>query len=225
MSDIYIIVEGQTEQTFVRDVLAPQMSTKGIYLFPSLIGKSGHKGGNIRLDRAKTDIRNFLNQRKDTYITTMFDYFRIPSEWPGIDKIKGLKEQGKSLTAIEKGEIIEVATHNEIIETYPEYDPENRFIPYIEMHEFEALLFSDADILASKIGTDVSDINAILNQYSTPEDINNDSLKAPSKRLEKLKQGYRKVAMGKVISEAIGIETIREKCPHFNNWLKKLESL
>lgn len=81
--EIYIIVEGQTEQTFVRDVLAPQMKHKEIYLLPSLIGKPGQKGGNIRFDRAKTDIGNFLKQRTGTYVSTMFDYFRIDSRWPG----------------------------------------------------------------------------------------------------------------------------------------------
>ena len=65
--DIYIVVEGQTERTFVRDVLAPYMAVKGIYLYPALIGKPGHKGGNIHFDRAKNDIGNFLRQRKDTY--------------------------------------------------------------------------------------------------------------------------------------------------------------
>lgn len=58
--NIYIVVEGQTEQTFVRDVLAPQIAYKGIYLHPALIGKPGHKGGDIRFDRAKIDICNFL---------------------------------------------------------------------------------------------------------------------------------------------------------------------
>jgi hypothetical protein len=68
--EIYIIVEGQTEQTFVRDVLAPQMANKGIYLYPALIGKPGHKGGNIRFDRVKQDIGHFLKQRNDTYMGT-----------------------------------------------------------------------------------------------------------------------------------------------------------
>jgi len=155
--DIYIVVEGQTEQTFVRDVLAPQMAHREIYLHPALIGKPGHKGGDVRFERAK--------------------------------------------------------------------NAESRFIPYIEMHEFEALLFSDADILAEKTEIDVSQISEILKEYNNPEEINDDPVKAPSKQLMALKNGYRKVANGKTISEAIGIQTIRRQCAHFNNWLAKFEHL
>ena len=81
--DVYVVVEGPTEQTFVRDVLAPKMAPMGIYLHPALIGKPGQKGGDVRFARAKKDIGNFLRQRTDTYISTMFDYFRLDADWPG----------------------------------------------------------------------------------------------------------------------------------------------
>ena len=71
--EVYIIVEGQTEQTFVRDILAPEMLHKGVFLYPILIGVPGHRGGGVRFDRAKNDIGNFLKQRIDTYCSTVFD--------------------------------------------------------------------------------------------------------------------------------------------------------
>jgi len=222
---IYIVVEGQTEQTFVRDVLAPHMAPGKIYLHPALIGKPGHKGGDIRFDKAKDDIGNFLRQRHDTYITTMFDYFRIDSEWPGKSTALRQVKNGTTLTASQKARILETATLAEIVKIFPGCDSENRFIPYIEMHEFEALLFSDADILAEKTQIDVAPIRKILEKYDNPEEINDDPANAPGKRLESLKDGYRKVAMGKTISESIGITTIRRQCPHFNDWLTKLEQL
>ena len=221
--EIYIIVEGQTEQTFVRDVLAPQMTHKGIYMLPVLIGKPGQKGGDIKFERAKTDIGHFLKQRNETYVSTMFDYFRIDSEWPGKAEVLRQIQNGTTLSASHKAEILEDATHNEIVRTFPRCDSKNRFLPYIEMHEFEALLFSDADILAEKTEIDVSLVRKIIKDYDNPEEINDDPAKAPSKRLEAIKNGYRKVAMGKTVSEAIGIEGIRRQCPHFNNWLTKLE--
>ena len=223
--DIYIVVEGQTEQTFVRDVLAPQMAYEGIYLHSVLIGKPGHKGGDIHFDRAKNDIGIFLRQRNDTYISTMFDYFRIDSKWPGKVEVRRQIRKGATLTAIQKAEILEAATRNEIVRTFSGCDSENRFVPYIEMHEFEALLFSDADILSEKTEIDVLKIRRIIEEYNNPEEINDDPAKTPAKRLEALKNGYRKVAMGKTVSEAIGIQTIRRQCPHFNNWLTKLEYL
>jgi len=221
---IYIVVEGQTEQTFVRDVLAPQMAIQEIYLYPALIGKPGHKGGNICFDRAENDIGNFLRQQKNTYISTMFDYFRIDSDWPGKDEVRRQIENGAALSAIRKAEILETATHKKIMENFG-HNSESRFIPYIEMHEFEALLFSDVNILAQKTDIDVLHIQAILEEYNNPEEINDDPAKSPSKRLEALKNGYRKVAMGKTVSDAIGIQAIRRECPHFDNWLKKLEHL
>ncbi|HAD05235.1 MAG: hypothetical protein A2091_03630 [Desulfuromonadales bacterium GWD2_61_12] len=223
--EIFIVVEGPTEQTFVRDVLAPQMAHKGIFLYPALIGKPGHKGGDIRFDKAKNDIGNFLKQRNDTYITTMFDYFRIDTEWPGRAEVLRRLQNGTTLTASHKAEILEGATRNEIMNAFPGCDAETRFVPYIEMHEFEALLFSDADILAEKTEIKISLIRKIIEVYDNPEEINDDPTNAPGKRLESLKSGYRKVAMGKSISEAIGIQSIRKQCPHFNDWLTKLELL
>jgi hypothetical protein len=223
--EICIVVEGQTEQTFVRDVLAPQMAHKGVYLHPALIGKPGHKGGAIHFDRAKNDIGNFLKQRKETYVSTMFDYFRIDSMWPGIAEIRRQIRNGAFLTASQKAEILEAATINEIINLFAGYNAESRFIPYISMHEFEALLFSDANILAEEIEIDVLKILEILEGFNNPEEINDDPAQAPAKRLEALKNGYRKVANGKTISEAIGIQTIRRQCAHFNHWLTKLEHL
>jgi hypothetical protein len=223
--EIFIVVEGSTEQTFVRDVLAPQMAHKGIFLHPALIGKPGHKGGDIRFDKARNDIGNFLKQRNDTYISTMFDYFRIDSEWPGRAEVHRQLQNGTALTASHKAEILEGATRHEIMKAFPGCDAETRFVPYIEMHEFEALLFSDAEILAEKTEIKVSLIRSIIEAYDNPEEINDDPANAPGKRLESLKNGYRKVAMGKTISEAIGIQTIRRQCPHFNNWLENLELL
>jgi hypothetical protein len=222
---INIIVEGQTEQTFVRDVLAPQIAHKGIYLNASLLGRPGHKGGDVRFDRAKLDICHFLKQRNDTYISTMFDYFRIDHKWPGKEDVHQQIQNGTTLTATDKAKILETATHNEIVSNFPKFEPENRFVPYIEMHEFEALLFSDADILAKETGIDPTHIRKIIQEYSNPEEINDDPVKAPSKQLTALKSGYRKVAMGKTVSNAIGIQAIRKQCPNFDKWLTKLEQL
>ncbi|WP_446011661.1 DUF4276 family protein [Candidatus Electrothrix sp.] len=223
--EIYIVVEGQTEQTFVRDVLAPEMACVGLYLHPVLIGKPGHKGGDIRFSRAKKDIGNLLKQRQETFVSTMFDYFRIDAGWPGKSEADCKVQKGRRLTAAEKAEILEDATRNEIIHVFPEYNSERRFVPYIEMHEFEALLFSDVNILAEKSGVNPDALTNIIEQYSHPEEINDDPEKSPSKRLEFLIGGYRKVAMGKAVAASIGIPDIRRQCPHFDQWLTRLEGL
>jgi len=223
--EVYIVVEGQTEQTFVRDVLAPYMALKGIYLIAIRIGVPGHKGGNIKFKRAQQDIKRLLQQRSDTYISIMFDYFRIDSDWPGLLNVKHKIQQGIKLSAAEKAGILQSASLAELKDQLTGYEIEKRFIPYIQMHEFEALLFSDANILAGKINVDVQKINMILASYNSSEDINSEPSRAPSKRLEKLVNGYKKVIMGKVISESIGIAKIRQECKHFDCWLRQLEEL
>ena len=189
------------------------------------IGKPGHKGGDIRFDRAKNDIGIFLRQRTDTYVSTMFDYFRIDSEWPGRAKVQRQIRNGGILTAVRKAEILEKETRHEIVKAFSDYNTESRFIPYIEMHEFEALLFSDVHILAEITEIDVTEFERMLEEFISPEEINDDPNNAPSKRIQALDNGYRKVAMGKTVSEAIGIQAIRRQCPLFSNWLSKLEHL
>ena len=160
-----------------------------------------------------------------TQSSALVDYFRVDSKWPGREKVRHKIQNGATLTAIQKAKVLETATRNEIVRSFPGCGSENRFIPYIEMHEFEALLFSDADILAEKTEIEVSQILKIIEGFDNPEEINDNPAKAPSKRLGALASGYRKVAMGKTVSEAIGIHAIRRQCPHFNNWLTKLEYL
>ncbi|OGR06602.1 MAG: hypothetical protein A2511_00400 [Deltaproteobacteria bacterium RIFOXYD12_FULL_50_9] len=218
-AEVCIVVEGQTEQTFVRDVLAPEMAAKGVFLHAALIGKPGHKGGNIRFDRARTDIVNFLKQRSDTFVSTMFDYFRIDSNWPGRSDIV------TTLSAAEKAGLLERKTLEAIEACVPECDVKTRFIPYFGMHEFEALLFSNSAVLAAALNIEVSLIKTILAECGEPEEINEHPENAPSKRILLLNQVYRKVAMGKSIAKTIGITTMRDQCPHFNAWIATLEKL
>ncbi len=224
--EIYIVVEGQTEQSFIKYALAPYMSEKGIDLYPSILGKPGHKGGYVNFERVKKDIENFLKQRTNTYISTMLDYFGIDSNWIEKAKAEKMIKNGLSVTAEDKANILENATYKEIKKSFSGDNVKKRFIPYFSMHEFEALLFSNANILAEKTGIDIAEIKKILKIYNDkPEEIDEEPAKAPGKMLKALMPGYRKVAMGRIVGEAISIEKIRKKCPHFNKWLKKLEAL
>jgi hypothetical protein len=223
--EVYVVVEGRTEQTFIRDVLAPAASSQGIYLYPALIGKPGHRGGDVRFDRAKSDIGHFLQHRNDTYVSTMFDYSGIAGDWPGRAEVHRQIKSGRNLTAGQKANVLEAAMQQVIEESYPQSNAMQRFIPYIAMHEFEALLFSDAHILAEKADVDISAINRILDDHGEPEEINDHPLQSPSKQIVALNNGHRKVAMGKVIAETIGVPMLREKCLPFNEWLIELEGL
>lgn len=225
---VYVVVEGPTEQTFIQDVLAPWISNNSISMIPVLIGKSGQKGGDVRFERIKANIKNLLRRkdflsRNDIYISTMLDYFRIELTWPGRANVLRQVENGTSLTSSQKAKVLEDATYEEIKHCFPECGVIEKFIPYIEMHEFEVLLFSDPEVISEKTGIREKLLTDILAEYNNPEDINNTPEGAPSKRLLALKKDYRKIVMGKTIAETIGITKIRAKCPHFDNWLTLIE--
>ncbi len=101
-----------------------------------------------------------------------------------------------------------------------------RFIPFVMMHEFEALLFSDCVAFSRAI--DRPDLEgkfqSIRNEFTTPEDINDSPVKAPSKRIDDLEPRYQKPLKGLLAAQAIGLTRIQQECPHFRAWLNQLKT-
>jgi hypothetical protein len=127
----------------------------------------------------------------------------------------------------QKAECVEAALLADIVdEMGPRFDSRH-FVPFVTMHEFEALLFSDPDLFAQ--GIERRDLAAgflaIRQGFSSPEDINDSAETAPSKRISGLFPGYQKRLFGPLAATAIGLSTIRKECGHFDDWLKRLESL
>lgn len=216
--DVVAIVEGRTEQIFVERVLAPYLGTKNIFIRATQISKPGQKGGDVKFSRAEKDIGSFLKQRPDTYVTQFFDYYGL-KEWPDLDAISNQSH-------IEIAELLNNAANEHVIRKYGDYQAERRFIPYMAMHEFEALLFSDEAILAQALDVEIEQVTAIIAACGEPEQINNSRETAPSKRLNQLKQSgkFKKTTEGISIAEQIGVEKMRLRCPLFNQWLNQLES-
>ncbi len=105
---------------------------------------------------------------------------------------------------------------------------QSRVFPYVQMHEFEGLLFTDVRAFAavpSASPETIQTLGSIHSGFATPEDINDSSETAPSKRIEKLLPRYDKVVHGPDLIADIGLDAIREQCPRFNGWLSRLESL
>ncbi|QMV16753.1 DUF4276 family protein [Vibrio spartinae] len=216
--EVVAIVEGRTEQVFVERVLAPYLSYKNISIRATQISKSGQKGGDVKFSRAERDIGRFLKQRPDIYVTQFFDYYGL-KEWPDLDSIT-------TQDHTEIAQLLNEAARGQIVNRYGNYRADSRFIPYMAMHEFEALLFSDEAILADELGVGVENITAILTECKEPEKINNSRETAPSKRLAQLKGAgkFKKAIDGISIADRIGVETMRQRCPLFNEWLNQLES-
>jgi hypothetical protein len=220
MSRVIAVVEGQTEQGFVRNVLAPLLATKNVYMTARLVGKPEHKGGDCRYPRAKRDVLLLLRQETDTIVTTMFDFYALPDSWPG-------RTEARQAPFLRKAAIVESAVKKDLLrELGPSFD-ESRFFPYIQMHEFEALLFSEPATICAVLLSPKSagEVQAIRDAFQNPEEINDGSTTAPSKRLCKLFRGYRKRADGLIAAQRIGIDPMRRDCPHFAEWLKMLESV
>ncbi len=218
-AEVVVLVEGPTEQRFVKQILRPYMADRNVYLTPIILDKPGEKGGDVRFVRAKNDIGRHLKQREDTYLTLLVDYYGIKKDWPGYDTSKKQTEHTK------KAEIMNLATAEKVQELFSKQNPEKRFIPYVSMYEIEALYFSDPASLAPALKVDQQQIDAILQECGEPEKINDHSTTAPSKRLGRLSPRFKKTSTGIFIASEIGIPKMREACPLFDTWLTKFESL
>ena len=196
MSRVLVFVEGQTEETFVRDLLVPYFSRLGIYLTPILAQTSpGHKGGIVSYGKVKHQLTRLCRQDQGAYVTTMMDYYGLPNDFPGLD--------GRVADAHEQVMRLELALQQDI-------DAPN-FIPNLMLHEFEALLFSAPEKIAEWLDDQalLAPMAAIRGAFATPEHINNSPQTAPSKRILALVPHYKKTVDGPLIAEDIGLDTIR----------------
>ena len=217
--EIVAIVEGKTEQIFIQDIVYPYMINKSICITPIIISKPGQKGGDVKFSRARNDIELHLKQRSDTFLTLFVDYYGIKSDWPGLEEARSHRMANR------KAEILNDATKNRVNSLFCDYGSDRRFIPYISMHEFEALLFSEPQVLAMHLQVHQSEIDRILAECGEPERIDDSPHSAPSKRLESLSSHFKKTSTGIAIAKAIGLTKIREHCPIFNKWLIDIEHL
>ena len=220
MIRVHVICEGQTEEMFVNELLQPVFQAKGILLVPALVGKPGRKGGNFKFERLRSDVENRLLGDRTAYCTTFFDYYGLPQSFPG-------KEAQDSQTDIQiKAAAVQQAMTAELVRLIGE-GPMRRFIPFVQMYEFEALLFSDPDAFAKGIDREQlsEPLAKITEQFESPEHINNSPHTAPSKRIEALVRDYEKPLMGTLAALEVGLGVMREKCELFNLWLKSLEHL
>lgn len=214
MKRLIIICEGQTEIEFCKDVLFKHFLNKGIIIQTPLIKKSG--GGIVTWETLKKQVELHLRE-KDVFVTTFIDYYGIPDNY----NYPSWEESKKIIDSSSRMDFLENAMKNSI--------NQNKFIPYIQLHEFEGLLFNNIDIFdhnfnPSELNTRQELVN-ILNTYPNPELINDSPITAPSKRLERIITGYSKIVFGSILAEEIGLSKIRQKSPRFNNWIDILENI
>ncbi|MCI0489731.1 MAG: DUF4276 family protein [Blastocatellia bacterium] len=216
MKKVLILAEGQTEETFIKQILAPHLLPLDVSPVPIIIAtkrlKSGtqFKGGVPSYEKVRKEIQRLLGDSSAALVTTMIDYYGLPKSFPGRAAVQGA-------TPLERVRFVEDALSSDI--NHP------RFVPYYSLHEFEALLFASTSAIAEVFARPdlEQQLAAIRAAFPTPEDIDDAPVTAPSARLESLYPRYSKPFFGPRIAARIGIRVMREECNHFGDWLARLE--
>ncbi len=223
MMRLYILVEGQTEEKFVKDLLVPHLRGRSDMIVTPIIvttrqeinGKKRRGGG-----RWKHWLKDLLrlsghDQSGDIRFTTLFDLYGLPDDFPGLEQHKGDRDTKRRAQALEQA-------MKDVVDDW-------RLIPYLQRHEFEALVLASLDSLHDLLDpidrAAVDTLRAAVLRAGGPEDVNDGEDTAPSKRLEREIASYEKTTHGPLAVEAAGLSVIRERCPDFSAWLGKLEAL
>lgn len=233
MKSLYIICEGQSEHIFVDKLLIPYLYSKHMdnfsgYRISAPILRSpkannqANKGGNVSYIRLKNHIENLIKQTSDCYITTFIDFYGIGNDFPCYNQLGTISDIYQKIAQLE--------TDLQLIHA--------SIIPYVQLHEYETIYFADiggfvnSDYNLTTINQDL--INICMSFNNCPENINNSSATAPSKRIErliaqKLQLKYKKTFYASLYVSDNNymnkIELIRVACPHFDNWINKLLAL
>ena len=217
------VVEGQTEETFVNRLLGEHLAQRSIWVFARRVTTSRkegkkHRGGLVTYDHARRDISRWLKQEQEdnVRVTTLFDLYGLPNDFPGYAEAQQTQDPYK------KVDILERALGNDISDW--------RFIPYFQLHEFEALLFCDPLQLGRQFDQRDADFQKLVHvatDFGNPELINDHPNTAPSKRIISAIPAYvsRKAAAGPIVAQYIGLHKLRNDCWHFGRWVDQLEAL
>jgi hypothetical protein len=223
MRRVVIVCEGQTEEAFIRSVLCPPFLERGLHLQGITVETStGHKGGALRYARLLPALRNALAGGHVAAVTTLIDFYKLAGDFPGHATAMAQPALAARLDQLQ------AALHTDVVQRTG-CDPA-RFLPYIQAHEFEALLFSDVDTLSQVEGTWAARLAALRLARAdgeTPEHINDGHDTKPSARLRALllNPSYHKLRHGPIAAERIGLPRIEAECPRFAAWVGRLRTL
>lgn len=217
------IVEGQTEERFVNTVLRDHFADRSIIAVAHRVTTRRHRrahhlryrGGLTTYRHASADIRRWVREDRSGSVrfTTMFDLYRLPADFPRYTAAAEVSDPYARVG------ILEAAMSEDI--------GDRRFIPYIQLHEFEALLFSDLEKLDAQFPDRRSEIRRLVKtaaKLGSPELVDDGATTAPSKRIAGAIPEFaeRKATAGPIVAAKIGLPTLRSRCRHFGRWLQRL---
>lgn len=221
MIRLHILAEDHTEEEFVKSMLTDHLGNYEISTDVHRVTtnrKQKKRGGVVSYGHVKKDITLWLSQDSgsDVRLTTMLDLYALPNEFPGFEEAKKIPD------AYEKVKFLENALFEDI--------GDRRLIPYIQLHEFEALILSEPGKLVERFPgyeKGIQELVAVCKEFDSPELIDDGTFTAPSKRIIQVIPPYEgsKTSAAPLIAEKIGLAKIRERCPHFKQWIGNLEIL
>ncbi|GGA46040.1 hypothetical protein GCM10010981_38970 [Dyella nitratireducens] len=222
MVDVIVFAEGQSEEQFIKQVVAPSLHHQQIYLKAQTLKTSQQgTGGAVTFGRLMFYARNALRQYPNAILTTFLDLYGLDTDFPEFHEAK---KQAEVAGRVAK---LEAALHREVV-TQVGCRAE-RFIPHIQPYEFEGLLFSDVTALSTiepRWKRYLNQLRVIRDAFPTPEHINDSFETKPSRRLEALLEPqYRKTRHGPLVAGRVTLATMESECLHFRGWIEKLRAL
>lgn len=217
-----VIVEGRTEEAFINTVLGPYLGTFGIEVkaivvttkVDTRLGKT-FRGGLINYQKLRNSVINSIKReaKNTVHFTSMVDLYALPKDFPGLDSARKIRDPYARIEALE----------NAFAKDIDDW----RFLPYLQLHEFEALVLAGLEYLPELYDVDKEQLGALARevQKKGPELVNNGIQSAPSKRLMACIPDYNKLATGLLVTEAVTLPGLMAACPHFGQWVTKLQAL
>ncbi|GAB1448674.1 hypothetical protein MASR2M44_16900 [Bacteroidota bacterium] len=217
MKRVIIICEGETEREFCQNVLAPHLIHFDIFIQAPLIKRS--MGGIVNWLVLRKEIENYLLEPK-VFVTTLLDYYGVyqKNNFPRWAQGEDIQDKYSRM------DFLESAMQQDVSEKF-----RHRFFPYLQLHEFEGLLFNDIQVFYDQVPKNelvgIDELKKTFEEYDNPEMINSTKETSPSHRLKRIIKGYNKPLYGHYFAEAIGVQKIRAKSPRFNQWIEQLISI
>ena len=221
MIRLHLVVEGQTEEAFVRDLLAPHLVSFGVLAGARCVQtgrKRGvaFKGGVLSYPQFRRDVELWMreDQSRDAFFSTVLDLFRLPSDFPGYEAAR------PPLDPCERARRLEEHFREDL------HHPFGHFLPHIQPYEFEALLFADLSVFAARFPNRPAGVERLQQMragFPTPEHVDDED--PPAQRICSAIPDYDKRSDGPALARAVGLTAIRSQCGHFSAWVTALEHL
>jgi hypothetical protein len=214
-----MLVEGQSEEIFVKQTLTPFLAERGVYVQPPVVlwtkripSGGGFRGGVSSWNQIRKNLQP-LTHDSDALVTTLLDFYGLPEDFPGYQDALGAGQPRDRVVALQARFEAEIG--------HP------RFIPFLALHEFEAWVFCSPEIVAEHFGSAnlAAKVRKAVQDAGEPELINHGKETHPKARLLGMGSGYKETSDGPTLMSKIGIPAIRSACPHFSRWLDRIEML